>query len=430
MSPSFIGLAMMQFLTVFNDNAYRWLIIPIGYEVLGPRYEGLILSIGLACFVVPYVLLAGPAGYVADRFPKRTVMATCMVAQALILVFGMGAILITSIPLAFLILVLMGTQGAMLAPAKGGCIPEIVRADRISMANGVVGFAMILGSVVGSVLGNELYVLTRPAGLHHWGLSAGVLIGAACAGWIAALTTVRSPAADPHRRFRVNQVRETLRDLAQLAADRKLLVVALASAFFWFLAALSQINVYLFGTTELHIHQQYVGPLLGVLALGAGMGSVLAGIWSAGRIDLGIVPLSALGIAASAGLLWAIPGFSGAPAAAYAWTCFGLWLLGLAAGLYDVPLQAFMQHNSPLAKRGAILAAANFLAFTAMLLASAVFWILRDVFARSGAQIFLFGAIVTLPVLGGLLGRFPREALAALVRPIRAAARLRRPRSG
>ena len=54
---SFIGLAVLYFCTSLNDNAYRWLVIPIGYELLGPGYEGLVLSVGLACFVLPYMLL-------------------------------------------------------------------------------------------------------------------------------------------------------------------------------------------------------------------------------------------------------------------------------------------------------------------------------------------------------------------------------------
>lgn len=417
LSRSFLGLTAAQFLTAFNDNAYRWLIIPIGYELWGQQYEGLFLSVGLACFVLPYVLLPGPAGYVADRFPKRTVMAACMVAQAVVLVVGIVAIQNGNVPMAFFTLVLMGTQGAMLAPAKGGCIPEVVSEQRMSIANGIIGSAMISASVVGSVSGNELYVLTRPAGRHHWWLSASVLIGAACLGWLGTLAIRRQPAADPTRKFSLNQARETVRELRELAADRRLLLVAVASAFFWFLASLSQVNVYLYGTTELHIAQPYVGPLLGLLALGAMIGSVVAGVWSAGRIDLGIVPISAFGIIVSAVLLWIIPIVWTASLVAYGMTCAGLLLLGLTAGLYDVPLQAYLQHNSPLATRGGILAAANFLAFAAMLGASLVFWLLRSVLDLSGGQIFLFGALITVPVLGVLLYLLPHEAAAAITRP-------------
>jgi hypothetical protein len=50
-SKSFVGLAAVQFLTAFNDNAYRWLIIPIGIAILGPSWNSSALSIGLAVFV-------------------------------------------------------------------------------------------------------------------------------------------------------------------------------------------------------------------------------------------------------------------------------------------------------------------------------------------------------------------------------------------
>ncbi len=293
----FVGLVVLYFCTSLNDNAYRWLVIPIGYALLGPGYEGLILSVGLACFVSPYILLPAISGYLADRFSKRSVMIGCMIAQGAIILFGMGAILVGNVVWVFAALTLMGVQGALLAPAKSGCVPEIVRPQSISAANGVLGMATIFSAVVGSVLGEELYVLTRPAGLHRWWLSAVVLVGFAAVGWLGGLLVVHKPAADPHRRPPWNMAKETLCDLRLLAADRTLMLVAVGSAFFWFLAAMSQINIYLFSTTELHVREQYVGPLLGMLALGTGIGAVLAGIWSAGKIDLGLVPLSSVGIA-------------------------------------------------------------------------------------------------------------------------------------
>ena len=33
-----------------------------------------VLAFGSACFLLPYLLLAAPAGYLADRFSKRSVI--------------------------------------------------------------------------------------------------------------------------------------------------------------------------------------------------------------------------------------------------------------------------------------------------------------------------------------------------------------------
>lgn len=144
-SRSFVGIASTQFLTSFNDNAYRWLIIPIGIAILGSSWESAALSVGLAAFVTPYIVLLSPAGYLADRFPKRTVMSACMLLQAVILIAGVGAILLRSVVGMFGTLALMGVQGALLAPAKGGAIPESVHEHAVPGANAVCGLAAVAG---------------------------------------------------------------------------------------------------------------------------------------------------------------------------------------------------------------------------------------------------------------------------------------------
>ena len=93
-------------------------------------------------------------------------------------------------------------------------------------------------------------------------------------------------------------------------------------------------NVDLFAITELGVTQQYVGPLLAVLALGVGVGSVLAGVWSAGKVELGIVPVGAGTLAVSSILLFGVPSpADGSLWGAYGLTCLCLLCLGIGAGL-------------------------------------------------------------------------------------------------
>ncbi len=85
-SPSFPGLLVTQFLGSLNDNIFRWLVVPIGKDMVGSEHAATALSFGLACFVVPYILLAAPAGYLADRFSKRRVIVACKVAEIVVMV--------------------------------------------------------------------------------------------------------------------------------------------------------------------------------------------------------------------------------------------------------------------------------------------------------------------------------------------------------
>ena len=75
MSTSFVGLLATQLLSVINDNVFRWLVIGIGKGlILNASNESAILMIGSNCFILPYLILAAPAGYLADRYSKRSVI--------------------------------------------------------------------------------------------------------------------------------------------------------------------------------------------------------------------------------------------------------------------------------------------------------------------------------------------------------------------
>ncbi len=399
-TPSFLGLLATQFLVNLNDNMFRWLIVPIGKTLLKPEHADRALSMGLVCLVLPYIFLAAPAGYLADRFSKRTVIVGCKVAEVVLMMLGIASILWGNLYLMYGVLTLMGAEAALFSPARMGCLPEIVRADRLSAANGLMGLTTIVAIIAGTVAGGVLFALTGPCGTQYWGISAAALLGVALAGLAASLCVAPLRAANPRRPFPYNAVGQTCRDLATLGANRAVLMAALASAFYWFLAAASQVNVDRLATHDLHMSQQYVGYLLAVLALGVGAGSALAGAWSAGKIELGMVPWAAAGMAGSTALLFLAPAGTGSPlSAGYICCCVGLLALGFSAGFFDVPLQAFLQHRSSPQSRGAILAAYNFITFTGMLAAGGLFWVLSEKLHLSARQIFLLGSLATLPVL-------------------------------
>ncbi|HLA85874.1 MAG TPA: acyl-[ACP]--phospholipid O-acyltransferase [Thermoguttaceae bacterium] len=413
---SFVGLLATQFLGAVNDNMFRWLVVPIGKEMVGTEGAAAALSAGLACFVLPYLLLAAPAGYLADRFSKRSVIVACKVAEIVIMALGVASILIGNLYLMFAVVALIGAQSALFSPSKMGSIPEIVHPRSLSAANGWMGLVTVVAVITGTAAGNLLYGATRPLGQEHWWISTAALLGIAVLGLATSLPIARLKAANPARAFPVNFLWQVVRDLRTLAASRALLRAALGTTFFWSLAALAQMNVDLFAITELHVDQDWVGPLLGVLALGVGLGSVLAGLWSNGRVELGIVPLGAGVIALTSMLLFGVPSpLNHSMADAYAWTCLGLFFLGLGAGLFGVPLEAFLQERSPDQSRGVVLAAANFLTFSGMLAASGIFWLLRDACALSARQIFLVAGLATLPVFVYIVWLLPDATIRFIV---------------
>ena len=410
-SRSFLGLLVTQFLGAVNDNMFRWLVVPIGKQTVDNDQAALALSLGLASFVIPYLLLASVAGYLADRFSKRTVVVGCKIAEVVIMGLGVLSILTGNLYVMLSVIALMGTQSALFAPSKMGIIPEIVDRDRVAAANGWIGMTTVVAIVLGTILGNLLYMVTtltgddgellKPAGQHMLWISAASLLGVAVVGLLSSLLITRVPAANPARKFPYRIASQTVRDLKLLGVRRALLRASLGCAVFWTLAAVAQMNVDLFAITELEVDQFHVGILLAVLSVGVGSGSVLAGIWSSRRIELGLVPLGALGIAVSSVMLFAAPevGDEMSLTPRYVCACFALFFLGASAGMYNIPIQAFLQNHAPEESRGSILAANNFLGFSGMLLASGFFWAAQEVFSLSAAQIFLTLGAATIPVL-------------------------------
>src|SRR5688572_16088278 len=87
-STSFVGLLVTQLLTAMNDNIFRWLVIGIGKQFVDKSHMGAVLAFGTGCFVLPYIVLAAPSGYLADRFSKRTVVVWCKWAEVLCMTLG------------------------------------------------------------------------------------------------------------------------------------------------------------------------------------------------------------------------------------------------------------------------------------------------------------------------------------------------------
>ena len=76
-----------------------------------------------------------------------------------------------------------------------------------------------------------------------------------------------------------------------------------------------------------------------------------------------------------------------------------LFLLGASAGLFNIPLEAFLQHRSDAKTRGTILAASNFVSFSFMLGAAGLFYLMQGVLRMSASQIFCVAGLGAIPVV-------------------------------
>ena len=409
-SAGFTGLLATQFLGAFNDNMFRWLVVPIGQRVLGGENpETMALVLGGVCFTLPYLVLVAAAGSLADRFSKRSVIVGCKIAEIGIMLLGTWAVLTLNQWFLFTAVMLMGAQSALFGPAKFGSLPEMLGPEALSKGNGVLGLATVVASALGTVAGFRLFDLLDNQGLFASGGIAAVwpaaaaLIGIALLGMTASLWIPKLPAANPAAAIKFDPLRETVPALRCLFSEQRLLRAAVGIAFFWFLASLAQLNIDPFADIQFGLEKKDVGILLAVLVAGLGAGSVLAGWWSGGKVELGIVPLGTIGIIVSSLMLY-VSGTQVDPTAhaleqgAFWWSCFWLFQLGVSAGLFNIPLETYLQHESDERNRGTVLAGSNFVSFSFILFSCGLFFLLRGAFELSPAAIFMVAGLGTVPV--------------------------------
>lgn len=400
-SCSFLCLLVVQFLTVLNDHTFRWLVVPIAEPILG---EGAALSIGLAAFTFPFIALSSTAGFLADRYSKTRVIRVCKSAEIFVMAFGFIALLTTNMSLLIFVVFLTGSMAVLFSPAKTGSLPELVDERLLSKANGLMGLVTVTPAALGYLLGNILATTAQPSpkipiSLGSLTPSIVTVMGIAIVGWLASFGIHPIVAADSRRPFPWNPFKETWGSLRRLGSDTALMRAAVGIAFFWFLASLAQLNVGPYGKHDLEVIRVQIGVLGMMLVLGVGIGCVLGGLWSGDHVELGIVPLGAIGMAFWSMMLCVTSWYEHThPITGFIIVCVSLLSLGLSAGLFDVPLESYLQIQSEPQQLGEVVAASNFLTFSGVMLLSGLYYVMRDVWGLPPSVVFLLAGVFTAPV--------------------------------
>jgi acyl-[acyl-carrier-protein]-phospholipid O-acyltransferase / long-chain-fatty-acid--[acyl-carrier-protein] ligase len=377
-----------QFLGAFNDNAYRIIVSLRAVHIVAQADQnGKYLSIASAIFVLPSLFFAGYAGHLADAISKRKVLIGVKVFEIFAMAVGILTFLSTNVAWMFIVLFLMALHSTVFSPAKYSIVPEMVSDRDLSRANALVEMSTLVAIVLGTAVGPLLFTRWRD---EAWKVGL-VMLTVAVIGFLTSLRITRVPAAGAKEPFRLNPFAEVAIGTKHLLADRPMWLSVLGISYFWFLGLLFSNTLVLFGTENLHVSDDKIGLMTTVLSLGIGAGSMLCGRLSGDKVEIGLVPLGGIFI----GLFCIAMGFvTGTFYAAMA----VLVCLGIATGLFFVPLNAFLQQRSDAGEKGRIIATNNIYNTIGMLLAAGVPYLLHDkLHMRSDRILMLFG-FVTLGV--------------------------------
>jgi 1-acyl-sn-glycerol-3-phosphate acyltransferase len=398
---------LTQFLGAANDNLFKFAFtVLVTYHLqvswLPAQMAGLVIG---ALFILPFVLMSATAGQWADKHDKAAIMRMVKALEVGIMVLAGVGFWLDIVPLLLACVFLMGLHSTLFGPVKYAYLPQHLNAQELTGGNGMVEMGTFVAILLGNVAGGLLMAMPGVGGQ----LVGASCLGVAVLGWLSARAIPPSPSSDPGLKVNWNPVSETWRNLKLAAAYPSVFRSLLGISWMWFFGAVFLAQFPSFARDVLGGDEHVASLLLVVFSVGIAIGSLLCETFSHRHVEIGLVPIGAVGMTvfafdlylASRGMqhgvgaaLLGVGEFLTQPAH---WRVMAdLALLAFSAGLYSVPMYALIQLRAQPSHRARIIAANNILNALFMIVSS----VLAGALLGAGFSIpQVFGATAVLNVL-------------------------------
>ena len=382
----FAAMIAVCFVGTFNDNFYRqgaMLLAVAGGLVYLQSYI-------MFLFTLPFIVFAAYAGFLADRFSKRSIIIASKLISLVAFVAGAVGLYIMSWPIILITTFIIGVQAAVFSPAINGSIPELYPAGYVVTANGIIIVAMntaiLLGiAVVGFVLDVRGTTPDVPVGLY---LAAGIGVITALVILVLSLLVPKFPAASPKARFPWAGPVESVIILARTAGDPLLANSIFAKAFFWFAGSLQILIITPLGLNQFGLSKTMTSILIVIELVGVGIGSLLAPLIAKGAKWYRVLVPAGIIMSISMFVIAAVPYLPLITQKAV--VILALAMMGVAGGIFSIPVTSFVQIRPAPQMKGRMIASSNLADFTGILLASGVFYVFDKLHLMPSSSIMAF----------------------------------------
>ena len=321
-SRGMVAVLIAQFISALADNALLFAAIALLKSQLAPNWQIPLLQ---EFFVVAFILLAPFVGPFADGFPKGRVM---LIANLLKLL-GASAMVLGLNPL--LAYGLVGAGAAAYSPAKYGILSELVSAEKLVKANGLIEGSTIVAILLGAVLGGKL--ADNSVSMALFAICACYLLAAIANTFIPRLAIARPDTKlSPPK-----MVKEFLEALKVLSTNKDARFSLIGSSVFWGTGSTLRLLLVAWVPVALGINDLSMpANLSGAVAIGIAIGAALAA---------NFIRLEHVNRVLPAGLLIGVLIMLFAHSTQLYIAIGLLILIGAAGGFYVVPLNALLQER-------------------------------------------------------------------------------------
>lgn len=389
------------FLNAFMDLGHKIVIQNTIFKSYDGTAQIVLTALVNGLILLPFIMLFSPAGHVADTYPKVRILRFSAWAAVAISLGITAAYYQGWFWLAFAMTLLLAIQSAFYSPAKYGMVRALFGKPRLAEANGLIQALTIGAILAGTVVFTAFFETWTPLANQS---PDQLLRQIAPLGWLLVVNSViqvlalyRLPLDTPpspgtpltwQRYIKGSALKDNLRLVASQPV-LKLSIIGLAT--FWSVGQVLLAAFPAYAKGALDIGNTLV--LQGILAasgIGIALGSVLASKLSRNRIETGLIPVGAVGVAVG---LWCLPLLTSPLGQA-----LNFVFIGLMGGLFIVPLNALIQFHAADNELGTVLAANNWIQNLAML----GFLVLTALFALAGVDShYLLLLIASVAMIGG-----------------------------
>ncbi len=413
----FLPYFTVQALGAFNDNVFRQAIIGLLGAMamagtLDPATRGTYTQLAPAVFILPYFLFSSIAGQFAERTEKSKLIRITTAMEIAIMSLAAVGFLLQDMTVLLVALFATGVQSTLFGPVKYSILPSVLKPEELTGGNGLVEMGTSIAVLLGMLFGGLIFAV---AGEHGTRAAAVAVILLAILGNLLSRAIPAVPAAAPGLKIQWNPIPESI---AILKLARKQLAVRnsiLGVSWFWFVGTVLTGNLpvyaemHLGGTPTLYVFA------LAVFSIGVGVGSLLCEKLSARTVEIGLVPLGAIGMSACIVHLALAPAIAaqgldvrGFLQQAGAWRVLtDLAGIGLFAGFFVVPLFALIQSRTPRGELSRVIAGMNIQNAVFIVVAALGGVALQQALGWSISQLFLALGIASLLVAAWIFSIVP-----------------------
>ena len=410
-------------LGAFNDNVFKnglaAMLVFSGAQLAGLNTNQ-IVNLSAMVFILPFFLFSAVFGQIADKYEKSMQIRRIKLFEVFIMLAATLGFWLNSLPLLLIVLFMLGFQSTMFGPIKYSIIPQVLKPRELIGGNALVEMGTFVAILAGTIAGPLLMAID--ADWPVWVSGTGLVI--AIAGYWVSRGIPEAPSVAPDLKVSWNFITETIRNISFIGENRTVLNSVLGISWFWFFGATFLVQIPSYSENVLGGDAALMSTLLAMFIIGISTGSLLCERLSGGQVEIGLVPLGAIGLTvfgvdmyfASPSTLMLYVGLADFFAVAANWRIvFDLLMIGIFSGFYIVPLYALVQQRTTPSHRSRVIAGNNILNSLFMVVSAIIAMLLLGSAGFTIPQLFLFTALLNLVVAIYIFSLVPEFLMRFLV---------------